>query len=626
VLVLLGFASSGTAQVWPNSYPQLGAPPPAEQRLAQNYNPWQFRPMPPTNARGVPLGEPQDQVPQGQVPPGTAPAYPSAQYPTSPYPAGQYPQAQPGMAAPYAPQGQPFGQAPRQYAPPGGYPQGQYAPPQYAPQYGGGQYPGSQYRGYGTQRSSAAQPRLEVVVDDDMPYVQENVLLHLKVISSGNLATASPNLTGYNDVLLETVDGPTTSTRSGEQGPEIVNAFTVILTPLRAGATEVGPLKVSGTLAGGVPFQAEAREALRLQVRPAMASVRPWLPLQALTLNMSLDRETQIEEGRPVTLTLEMAGSGAVGEQLPSLESRLQSQDFRVYREQTLTDTRLEDDGRRLLGTRTEYYTLVPHSGGRLHLPEIRIDWWNVETAQRETSGVPIRTVSVAGTSGLFGFTRSAERENAGAWAWVWMPLAGIGLLLLGYWGGVWLRALPVRDAAAGGTVPVGSLARRLPAALAQGVRSATAASGRGLTAVGRKLQPSRWMPQARALLTRLTPKATRVYHCASAVQHARTPAAWAAAFQGHACHHLQTKAREPLPRVADRIVDLRPGVNAERVRTLMQQLDTALYNGQPIDFEQWKRDFRRALRPGIGGLGSLVASRVRRGHLPELNPRPTAY
>jgi len=196
---------------------------------------------------------------------------------------------------------------------------------------------------------------------------------------------------------------------------------------------------------------------------------------------------------------------------------------------------------------------------------------------------------------------------------------------LLGYWGGVWLRALPARDAA-GGTVPVGSLVRRLPAALAQGLRTAAATSGRGLTAAGRKLHPSRWMPKVRALLTRLTPKATRVYYCAAAAQHAKTPAAWAATFQGHACHHLQTRAREPLPRVADRIVDLRPGANAQQVRTLMQQLDTALYNGQPIDFEQWKRDFRHALRPGIGGLGSLLASRVRRGHLPELNPRPTAY
>ena len=608
--LLLTLAGSAIAQVWP----YRGEP--SDPRLAQGYNPWQFRPMDPNNARGQPQGQPPA-APYGQQ-------YPGGQYRAAPYPGTGYPGGQPGMGSPYAPQGQ---QPPGQYGAPGGYPQrqfgpqGQYGQPQYGPQYGRGQYPSAGYPGYRRQRAGAGQTHLEAVLDEDMPYVQENLLLHLKVISSGNLETASPVLSGYDDVLLEQLAGPKTSTRSGEAGTDIVNEYVIALTPLRPGALEVGPLKVTGTLAGGLPFEAETRKPLRLQVRPPMASVRPWLPLHALTLNMALDSENnRIEEGRPVTLTLEMAGSGAIGEQLPSLESRLQSEDFRVYREQTLTDTRLEDNDRRLLGTRTEYYTLVPHSGGRLNLPEIRVDWWNVETAHRETASVPIRTISVAGHSGPLGFTRSAERDSAGPWAWVWMPLAGIGLLLMGYWGGVWLRSLPGRDA----TGAVRPLGPHLRALVARGARTAAAATGRGLVAAARRLDPKPLLPAASALLTRLTPKSVRVYQCAAAAQTARTPAAWAAAFQGQACRSLQTRAREPLPRVADRIIDLRPGADRERVRTLIQQLDTALYNGRPIDFEQWKRDFRRALRPGVGGIQSVLASRVRRGRLPELNPRPS--
>jgi hypothetical protein len=61
-------------------------------------------------------------------------------------------------------------------------------------------------------------------------------------------------------------------------------------------------------------------------------------------------------------------------------------------------------------------------------------------------------------------------------------------------------------------------------------------------------------------------------------------------------------------------------------VLRLMQQLDSALYNRRDIDFARWKRDFRRALRPGTGALRGLLAGRVRRGHLPALNPQPPDF
>jgi hypothetical protein len=60
-------------------------------------------------------------------------------------------------------------------------------------------------------------------------------------------------------------------------------------------------------------------------------------------------------------------------------------------------------------------------------------------------------------------------------------------------------------------------------------------------------------------------------------------------------------------------------------VQALMQRLDRALYNRGDLDFPRWKREFRSALRPGTGVVGSVVAARVRRARLPELNPRPAS-
>jgi hypothetical protein len=634
------------------------------------YQPWQFRPMEPSNARGVPpqppaqpAGTPSGQQPaqgaapgwpqpggvpgaQQAMPPGyppgaqapayppgaQAPAYPqSAQAPVYPQgpqaptypqgaqapgyppggqaPAGQFPFQQPGGRPgygqpPYAQPGAP-GQAARP-APtrPGGFQP--YQPGQRAP---GGYYPP---RGGLTP----GRPRLEVIVDENDPYVQQNVLVRLRVVSAGNLATASPDLTGIDDALFEQLEGPVTSTRGSGSSQEIVNEYVLSMTPLRDGPLEIGPLKVSGTLAGGVPFEAVARGPIALDVRPPMASVRPWLPLRGLRIDAELTEADGMARGRPATLTVELEAEGAVGDQLPSVEHMLRSEDFRVYREQTMTDTRLTENGRTLLGKRIEVYTLVPHSGGRLQLPELRLNWWNVETASREASSEPIRVFDVAGESGPFGFAGSTRADGGGGndWQKYWLPVAGLALLLVGYWGGVWLR----------GRVPAGergTLWPRLRGLLAGGARL----TGRGLAAAGRVLNPAPLLRRLRDALAMLAPRSTRVYQCARAADSAEDPAAWCLIFQQQACRRLAADPREPLPRMADRITELRPGADREQVQALMQRLDRALYNRAEIDFPRWKRELRRALRPGTGALGSVAGARVRRARLPALNPRPAA-
>lgn len=576
------------------------------------YQTWQFRPVEPGNARGIPP-QPAPPPPQStgeSAPTGAAPGYGQPMWPgfrpgIQPGAApGQGRQAPPGMPFQQPPPGQPFAQPPaQQRSAPGSYQAGPYQPAQrpaggwYDPRGGAG----------------ALRPQLEVLVAERDPYVQQNVLVRLRVVSAGNLATASPELAGVEDVLLEQLAGPTTSTRGGAGSQEIVNEYVLAMTPLRAGPLEVGPLRVSGTLAGGVPFEAVARRPIALDVRPPMPSVRPWLPVRTLRIEAELTDADAMARGRPATLTVELEAEGAVGDQLPSMEPMLRAETFRVYRERTVTDTRLTDSDRALVGKRIEVYTLVPQTGGRLQLPELRLAWWNVETASREASSVPIRVYDVAGESGPFGFARSTDNQAAADWHKYWLPVAGLALLLIGYWGGVWLH----------GRVPPGQRGALWPQVKrlsAGGLRHA----GRGLTAVGRVLHPGPMLRRLGAAAGRLAPLSTRVYQCARAAEDAPDPAAWCQAFQQQACRRLAVHAREPLPRMADRITALRPGADRARVQALLQQLDRALYNqGDMADFPRWKRELRRALRPGTGALRSLLPGHVRRARLPVLNPRP---
>jgi hypothetical protein len=605
---LLGAVLGATLASAPASAFNFGGPGPRDDW--QQPGGWDFRQAPPSNARGMPPAPVPTQVPQSTEPGRPAQAGQGQLTPA------QWPQGQGRGYGPQTqwPQGQTSGQPAYGQAP------GYQSPWQYG--YQGG------YSQPGAAQAAGRAPHVELAITNDRPYVQENVLLRLRLISDQNLERADPELPNTNDFLLQKVEGPTTSSHTGDKGKrEIVNDFTLTLTPLRSGDLELPPLKVTGTQAGagqgGYPGPSSryevSSERSRIQVRPVMTSVSPWLPLHDLTLTVNLDAAKDVDEGQPVTIALELKAIGATGSQLPSLEGMLNSPDFRVYREQTLTEGGLSADKRSLVGKRTEYYTLVPHSGGRLRMPEIQVAWWNVDKGTREVAGLPIRTLQVEGESGPFGLSRFANAGRGEGWGFLWFPIVGLLLLLLGYWGGVWFQ----RRAAAG-KAPLGaqvgaSVGTAVRSALSRSIAAATAGAAR----LARRLNPAPALRGVGQGLTQALPAPTRLWLCVGAADREAEPAAWCQQFQEQACRKLAFDPKEPLAGLADKLARVRPGADRAQIERLMQQLDGALYGRQEIDFPRWKRDLKRSLRPRSGAVRGLLASLApRRVYLPELNPR----
>lgn len=486
----------------------------------------------------------------------------------------------------------------------------------------GGAY-GSPWGQPGSAAASGRGPRLEVELKERQPYVQENVLLHLRVVSDQNLATATPELTSTNDLIVVQLEGPKAGTRGTADGRrEILTEFVYVLTPLRAADLGLPPLKVTGETAGDAygfgrqRFEVSGGEGIRLQPRPALSSAQPWLPLRSLSLKANLDGGEEIRAGEPVALVLELQAVGAMGSQLPSLEPLLASPDYRVYRERTLTEARVSPNGDRLEGSRVEHYTLVPRDGGRVRLPEIRIPWYNVTTGSRDWASLPLGLgTNQAAEESLF------SREDAGL---IWMSLAGLLLPVLGFGIGLWYRGRLLAPAAPGQD--------SIGARLGRGARAAAGAASRRWGQVRDRLQPAPLWGRLRDGLRGLLPPASRFLSCLRAANHAREPAVWARLFQEQACRHLPAGPLPPqpgaLPGLASQLLRLRPGADPEQIRRLLRQLDGALYGGQDIDFPRWKKDFARQVSriQGLMGHGLRTRNRrprIERPRLPELNPRP---
>jgi hypothetical protein len=522
-----------------------------------------------------------------------------------------------------------------QYEPPPAMPAQQAAFAQAAP-YGqsapfaqSGPYPGSApgtgwYAGQMPAIGNTAtggDPRVEVETARSVIYEQQNVIYTVRVVSDGNLKTLDPVVPDVEGAILEQLDGPIASTRlkSRSGGQEIVNTYHFKLTPLRSGEISVPPIRFTGTpmanrqwnrgrgaqpASSGKAFSIASEGPLTLEALAADPSVTPWLPLHDLQLRSHLSKNTPAKEGVPVTLTLELKARGATGEQLPSLEGLLKSDQFRAYRDSTTTSSGISRDGKYLNGSRKETYTLIPLQDGWIRLPAVSVAWWDVDSDAPRTASLPGTAAEPLTSAG----SRSAREGRDPLFSGIfWAPIFITLGLIAGYWLGAFARTRPV----------LRNAARRLRA----GLNSATQQLTRTGRSVAARLSLAGPVRRLRLGFALMMPKSIRLWMCTRCIEREDSPEAWCAEFKSRACQHLGIATHTPLPVIAERIIEMNPKVEPGRVRALAQSLDSAMYGGQQLDFVVWKREFQQHLRPHLFR-SRRSRNRRSRGVLPALNPR----
>jgi len=455
--------------------------------------------------------------------------------------------------------GWPVGQQPAYGQPPG------YRQPAYGRQPG---YAQSPYYG-----AKAQPPRLELQLLKTHPYVQENVLLRVKVISSQNLKTATPQLPQTDDLAFQELKGPSVSTHKRNGAQEIVTSFVYQVTPLRAGRIEIPPIHVTGDQEEGSgygrttsEFDSISNQTLTLQVKPANPEVRPWLPLEPLSMKTRLSNNGVAVAGQPITLTIELDAVGASGNQLPSLERQLHSDAFRVYREKVRNSTRLDRKGRKIIGHRLESFTLVPQFGGDLQLPDLRLAWWNTRTGMAQHASVPVKPIQVRGGlrgDGLFGLSKSTSLFPGGSPAAFWIPVGVIFGVIAGYWLAVWIGNRR-RDESLPPAFP--GLARVLKKPFIQMAPAFTPLS-QGLRATTACLNPvTRWQKLRRQFIA-LLPLSIRFWFCVRCVDEEQDPDAWGYTLRFLASKHMDLPPRAPFADIAERIIGFHPKADPQRIR-----------------------------------------------------------
>jgi len=249
---------------------------------------------------------------------------------------------------------------------------------------------------------------VETRVDDTQPYVQQSVGVVVRLYYATQLAAGALELDAPEGASLQQVgdDANTVQTVNGRAYNVAERRY--LLVPERSGVLQLPGAKFTGRAVGGFfddyfgrgNGELSARSAattLQVRAQPDNAP-QPWLPLRDLHLRYTATPQRAVA-GESAQIVIEATAVGATRAQFPDLVLPPVG-DAQVFPEPAQFDERFVGGSPQLKWTRR--FSLVPNRAGRLVVPGVRLDWWDVRAGAMKTATLPDLTLDVAPGSGAF--------------------------------------------------------------------------------------------------------------------------------------------------------------------------------------------------------------------------------
>lgn len=309
---------------------------------------------------------------------------------------------------------------------------------------------------------------IELSADKDEVYVQEQLVLTIKLFFTGNLIRGELSEPEHPSALVESLgkQNEYTRYRDGVRYRVVERRYAIF--PQEEGELSLQPIKFEGQARnneGQLKFLRDDATLFDIPVKgvPASFSGDTWLPARNLELDSSgLPDNESLTAGQNLTRSLSLQADGLPSETLPPFPEDA-PEGVRAYPEKPERTTTPGGEG---LASRLEQtIALVPVQPGDVVLPEIRIPWWDTESDSEKVAVIPARTLTVKAIPGQIEKLPPASAEDnsatnsepdiepstetepdAGLWPWATLAVLALWLATLAAW---WVSGRRSRHSAA---------------------------------------------------------------------------------------------------------------------------------------------------------------------------------
>ena len=257
-----------------------------------------------------------------------------------------------------------------------------------------------------TPKNNDSQVNVEIETSKDSAYVQEQIIVTLRLYTTVGLSGIDLQPLQVKDALVMQLDEKQYQTKiNGRPGAVVETRYAIF--PQQSGELIIPGVLYQVSLDSGQRdlwdrFYGNSQsnilrlrtEEQRLTINPAPAAYsQNWLPATKVELvehwSASID---SLKMGEPITRTITIKADGLTAGQIAPLQ--LPNVDgLTFYSDQAQTDDQKNAQG--MIGSRIETIAIVPTKAGRFTLPETTVSWWDTNKQTQQTATLPAVTLNV---------------------------------------------------------------------------------------------------------------------------------------------------------------------------------------------------------------------------------------
>jgi hypothetical protein len=239
---------------------------------------------------------------------------------------------------------------------------------------------------------------IKTEVSEIEPYLQQEVILSVKLYTSVALQNANRSVPSHPDLVIERLidDQMNYETINGSEYQ--VRTQEYLAFPQSSGTLSIPPqtLQAMISTSSGRRLIKVQSEPLKLQVLPIPASYSSdsWLPSQNVRVSTSLEQTSDSPRiGDTLIWTINIEAAGALPEQIPTLDLN-STRSYKLYPKPPKFNTQKTANG--AIGTQTIIVEVVPTEEGSLSLPDINLTYWDTGKRAISTATASTKSVSIA--------------------------------------------------------------------------------------------------------------------------------------------------------------------------------------------------------------------------------------